>query len=218
MQPLLILSKDGIFINRQIKDLIKKLAITPYDILDFNSNETIGIENIKLIIKNSRITPYSAKKLTVVRNFQMATNEAQNAFLKFLEEAPAFLTIILTANSIQNILPTVLSRCLLIKDKTKKISSAIDLLPIMHMPKGQRLVYLQKEVTSKDQALRFIADLTDTLEFALLSDPKNFPLSESEIANMIKKTEKARQYLESNVNYKLVLDILLLGFPHVTSV
>ena len=34
---------------------------------------------------------------------------------------------------------------------------------------------------------------------------------------MIKKTEKARQYLESNVNYKLVLDILLLGFPHVTS-
>lgn len=215
MQPLLILSKDETFLSQQIKDVIKNLAITPYDILDFNSSESIGIEDIRLIIKNSRLVPYSAKKLTVVRNFQMSTFEAQNAFLKFLEEQPLFLTIILTAGSLQNILPTVLSRCLLIKDKGKKIEALIDLLPILHMPIGQRLIYLQKQASSKDQALKFIADLTDALEYHLVTDHKNFPLSKPEIANMIKKTQKARQYLESNVNFKFVLDVLLLGFPQI---
>ena len=58
------------------------------------------------------ITPYSSPyKIVVFKDFDKANVEAQNAILKTLEEAPSYAILILIAESTQNLLPTVISRC-----------------------------------------------------------------------------------------------------------
>lgn len=53
----------------------------------------------------------SSYKIGIVRRFEDANEEAQNAFLKTLEEPPSHAVIILTAQDAGLLLPTIVSRC-----------------------------------------------------------------------------------------------------------
>ncbi len=73
-----------------------------------------GISLIRTIIRQISLKPYMAKsKATVIHQAGELTLEAQNALLKTLEEPPNNSIIILTANHTDNLLPTILSRCLI---------------------------------------------------------------------------------------------------------
>ena len=56
------------------------------------------------------------------------TTEAQNSFLKILEEPPEYAVIILTCNNINNILPTIKSRCVIYHFNTLNLTSMTDIL------------------------------------------------------------------------------------------
>lgn len=53
----------------------------------------------------------SSLKIGIVRRFEDANEEAQNAFLKTLEEPPSHAILILTAQDAGLLLPTIVSRC-----------------------------------------------------------------------------------------------------------
>ncbi|MGC8869781.1 MAG: hypothetical protein ACP5PT_01650 [Brevinematia bacterium] len=72
--------------------------------------DSIGIDVIRDIIDFCAKTPLSGYKFVVIPNFDSATIEAQNAFLKTLEEPPKGTFIILTTSKYSNILPTISSR------------------------------------------------------------------------------------------------------------
>ena len=58
------------------------------------------------------LSPYESKsKVSILIDFQSASTEAQNALLKTLEEAPGNSMIIITVDSVENLLPTTVSRC-----------------------------------------------------------------------------------------------------------
>jgi DNA polymerase-3 subunit delta' len=58
------------------------------------------------------LMPYRAKyRVAVFLRFQEANEEAANALLKTLEEPPASAVLILTADDVQTVLPTIVSRC-----------------------------------------------------------------------------------------------------------
>ena len=58
------------------------------------------------------LSPYESKsKASILIDFQSASTEAQNALLKTLEEAPGNSMIIITVDSVENLLPTTVSRC-----------------------------------------------------------------------------------------------------------
>jgi DNA polymerase III delta prime subunit len=56
----------------------------------------------------------------VIKDFDEATEETQNAFLKSLEEPQEKLSFVLTARNIDNILPTIVSRSEIIEVKSEK--------------------------------------------------------------------------------------------------
>jgi DNA polymerase-3 subunit delta' len=57
------------------------------------------------------LSPYEAKfRIALLLNFQRANQNAQNALLKTLEEAPQQVILLLTADSPDNVLPTISSR------------------------------------------------------------------------------------------------------------
>ncbi len=62
------------------------------------------------------LAPYDAKyKVGLLLNFERANFHAQNALLKTLEEAPDRARILITADTPESLLPTIASRCELIR-------------------------------------------------------------------------------------------------------
>ena len=81
--------------------------------------KSIGVEDVRAQINNElMIKPYSnAYKIFIIDKSETLTVQAQNALLKNIEEPPSYgVFIFLTTNS-NNFLPTILSRCVLLKIK-----------------------------------------------------------------------------------------------------
>ena len=77
-----------------------------------NRTRSIGIEQIRTIIGAVSRQPFSGPRSVVtVMEAHLATVEAQNAFLKLLEEPPASSMIILVTGRADLLLPTIVSRC-----------------------------------------------------------------------------------------------------------
>ncbi len=74
----------------------------------------IPIDFIRRAIEFNSIRSESGHKITLIGNFENASEETQNASLKLFEEPPAGNLVILTAASDNTILPTILSRSMII--------------------------------------------------------------------------------------------------------
>ena len=78
--------------------------------LDAASNNSV--EDIRNLIDQVRIPPQSGKyKIYIIDEVHMLSQQAFNAFLKTLEEPPAYAIFILATTEKHKILPTILSRC-----------------------------------------------------------------------------------------------------------
>ena len=73
-------------------------------------SETIPIAQIRRAAFWGRLAPAGKAKLLVIENADRMQDEARNSLLKFLEEPPPRLTLVLTTSRQGAILPTILSR------------------------------------------------------------------------------------------------------------
>ncbi len=72
----------------------------------------LKIERVRDARRSLALKPYQSNyRITIFRRFQEATDEAANALLKTLEEAPSYAVLILTADTPEALLPTIVSRC-----------------------------------------------------------------------------------------------------------
>ena len=75
-------------------------------------SSTIKVEQIRALQHSLSLTPYEARfRVGLLLNFEQATPSAQNALLKTLEEAPDKAILLLTADLAESLLPTITSRC-----------------------------------------------------------------------------------------------------------
>ena len=77
---------------------------------------SIGIHDVREQINGSiGIKPYSSDyKIYIVDEAEKMTAEAQNALLKTIEEPPAYAVIFLLTTNLGKLLPTILSRCVVL--------------------------------------------------------------------------------------------------------
>ena len=74
--------------------------------------KALGVEEARGIQRLIDVRPYEGgRAVVVIDSAQELTTAAQNALLKTLEEPPEHVVIILLAESLSPLLPTVLSRC-----------------------------------------------------------------------------------------------------------
>jgi DNA polymerase-3 subunit delta' len=72
----------------------------------------IRIQQIRELQKTINLKPYQSRyRVLVFLRFHQANIEACNALLKTLEEAPSYAVLILTADHPEQLLPTIVSRC-----------------------------------------------------------------------------------------------------------
>lgn len=72
----------------------------------------LKVEQIRELQRSLVLSPYEARyRIALLLRFHEANSNAQNALLKTLEEAPAKVILLVTADSPENLLPTIVSRC-----------------------------------------------------------------------------------------------------------
>ncbi len=73
---------------------------------------TLKVDQIREARRSLTLKPYQSKyRVAIFLRFQEANDNAANALLKVLEEAPSYAVLILTADNPEGLLPTIVSRC-----------------------------------------------------------------------------------------------------------
>ena len=82
------------------------------DIIEMDAASNRGIDEIRDIREKVNFSPVQGRrKVYIIDEAHMLTDQASNAFLKTLEEPPAHVMFILCTTEAHRILPTIVSRC-----------------------------------------------------------------------------------------------------------
>ncbi|KGK90625.1 DNA polymerase III subunit delta' [Clostridium sp. HMP27] len=96
-----LLNKDR---NRQCVDIIEARIS--------GNKKSIGVDEIEKLIEEINSKPYEGnKKVIIIYEADKITNQAQNAFLKTIEEPPSGVYIMLLCEHLDSLLDTIRSRC-----------------------------------------------------------------------------------------------------------
>lgn len=83
-----------------------------FNIFELDAASNNSVDDIRSLIDQVRIPPQIGKyKVYIIDEVHMLTTSAFNAFLKTLEEPPAYAIFILATTEKHKVLPTIISRC-----------------------------------------------------------------------------------------------------------
>jgi DNA polymerase III subunit delta' len=98
--------------QKLISDKIYEKSVDPYTPLTVQGGQEILIEHIRALRSEFKLTSYSGGwRIVLISQADSIRVQAANAFLKLLEEPPENVMFILTSSKESRILPTILSRC-----------------------------------------------------------------------------------------------------------
>jgi DNA polymerase III subunit delta' len=138
-------------------------------IINFPLVKIDDVRNLNDLLRLS----FSEPTLIVSENIEEAGEEALNAFLKNLEEPQENIYFALTASSLRKVLPTIVSRCQVIKITNDKLQMPNDnkeeVEKFLSGDSSQRLAFFDKTIlaisskngkmNSRDKAIDFIESL-----------------------------------------------------------
>lgn len=82
------------------------------DVIEIDAASNRGIDQIRDLREQVRVMPaQGTKKVYIIDEAHMLTQEASNALLKTLEEPPESVVFILATTELERLLPTIVSRC-----------------------------------------------------------------------------------------------------------
>jgi len=124
-----------------------------FNIYELDAASNNGVEHIKSLIDQVRIPPQDGKfKVYIIDEVHMLSQAAFNAFLKTLEEPPAYAKFILATTEKHKILPTILSRCQIYDFKRITVDDIVNHLMWVASSEG---------ITVEQEALHVIARKAD---------------------------------------------------------
>jgi len=152
-------------------------------------------------------------KIVVIDNAHLMNQEAQNCFLKTLEEPKGQTLLFLITSKPDMVLPTIFSRCQTIKffkpagmpENQKKLEKEKellkDLLPVINSTFAEKFKYVKNIDLEKQSVTEIIYVLQQHFRKDLIKNKKILELTE-EINNKL---------IFTNANPKLALEILLIN-------
>jgi len=157
---------------------------------------TLKVDQVRELQHNLALAPYEGRyRVAILLRFQEAHVSAANALLKMLEEPPPQVILVLTADNTESLLPTIVSRCevlrlrpLPVETVSQGLQARLDLTAerarlLAHLSDGRPGIALQlhkqpdrleqrQDWLSDHQAL-LIANRVERFSYAkLLTDPK----------------------------------------------
>lgn len=120
---------------------------------------TLKVEQVREVQKFLSLKPYqSAYKVVIFLRFEEANPNAANALLKTLEEAPSYGLLLLTANNAEQLLPTIVSRCEILRLRPASIQATQSFLETRGIPDEQARLLAHLSDGRPGYALRLAED------------------------------------------------------------
>ena len=137
---------------REINDFSSNDDLS-FNIFELDAASNNKVEDIRDLIDKVRIPPQSGKyKVYIIDEVHMLSKNAENAFLKTLEEPPPYIVFILATTEKNKILPTILSRCQIYDFNRISENEIFENL---------KQICKKEEVRFEDEALNIIAKKSD---------------------------------------------------------
>ena len=147
MHAYLVTGNNENLIEERLQELISSEKSKK---LDFPLQKIADLKDLRQFVSLT----LSEKTAIVIDSIDTASIDAQNAFLKSLEEPQENLIYILTARSEDSVLPTIVSRCHVIKLKDVKVDSTDEekqkIEKFLKMSVGEKLSVTSKIVKRED--------------------------------------------------------------------
>lgn len=124
-----------------------------FNVFELDAASNNSVEDIRSLVEQVRIAPQGAKyKVYIIDEVHMLSGAAFNAFLKTLEEPPAYAKFIMATTEKHKIIPTILSRC-----------QVYDFKRINEKDIVRHLQYVasQEGVSAEEEALHVVAEKAD---------------------------------------------------------
>lgn len=204
MMPILLISES----TKQIHNFIEeKFGSKDYYCIYLKPQSTeYSINQIREIVKEVYI--YQPKlRIFVFEKFDRSSLEAQNSFLKLLEEPPENIAIILTSINTQAFIPTILSRVRIVNVMKKKLYELDNELSVHKNLIVQTPLSLLNDssfiTSTKDDALKLLLQLILLFRERLPTDKYS--------TRILKEILSTRSLLDrNNLNPQLTIDHLLI--------
>lgn len=195
-----------------------------------DDNGYIKIDTIRELVSEGSFRETYKKRVYIVDNAHFLTQEASNCFLKTLEERNSLF--ILITNSLEGLLPTIRSRCFVLRFKPLSPSDFKTLgftdkmlISISDGSMERILKYEKKNIKENiEDIFLWIDELKTSPPFLLINRflemDEAFPESLSLLLVLLKKKGfyplidevlKTKEELKANVNKRLALEKMVLG-------
>lgn len=153
MHAFLLVGTNSEELKTKSEELAKKLKAK---IMEFPLAKIEDVRDLNNLLRLS----FNEPTLIVSENIEEATEEALNAFLKNLEEPQENIYFALTAGNVRKVLPTIVSRCQIIKIQNSKheIRNEEEIKEFLEMKSSQKLAFFDK-IGDRTKAIDFIESL-----------------------------------------------------------
>ena len=124
-----------------------------FNIAELDAASNNSVEHIRALNEQVRIPPQQGNyKVFIIDEVHMLSQQAFNAFLKTLEEPPAYAIFILATTEKHKIIPTILSRCQIYDFRRIQVPRTVD-----HLEQ----ICQQEGIEADNDALHIIAQKAD---------------------------------------------------------
>lgn len=179
---------------------------------------SISIEQIRILLQSLALSPYYATgtRTVIVDQADLMTIEAQNALLKLIEEPPPRTLVILVAERLQLLLPTVRSRAMTVyfPATAEAIDSVIadngelgeSAARVLSSSRFERLCLAAKLTQIKADLARF----GQLLQALVVADIRAARVDAASSALQMEALELFRRQLQAKVSQRVCLERLML--------
>ena len=124
-----------------------------FNIYELDAASNNSVDDIRNLVDQVRIPPQVGKyKVYIIDEVHMLSQAAFNAFLKTLEEPPAYAKFILATTEKHKIIPTILSRCQIFDFKR---------ITVDDISKHLQNIAVKEGVVAEEEALNIVAQKAD---------------------------------------------------------
>lgn len=224
MRSFILASKNVEKSLEKAKEVCAENKIDGFDITIESFEKPVGIEDVRKLQKNLYLKPLRGEyKALIINAFRGITTESQNALLKILEEPPLSTFIFLIVENVNILLPTIISRCKIIKLEDEKNLIEVITEDINNLIKaissenaGIKLKLAQDFGKSREEAIESIEKAIIGMREILLNkinssaDPAGG--KSEDLIKLINKLEEGRLAVKTtNVNQRFILENTFLS-------
>ncbi|MCI8639801.1 MAG: DNA polymerase III subunit delta' [Coprococcus sp.] len=175
---------------------------------------SISVDEIRAqVVGDVQIKPYSGKyKIYIIPDADLMTVQAQNALLKTIEEPPSYAVIFLLAVNAESLLPTICSRCVMLKLRNVKDKLVKRyLMQVLHVPEYKADVCTAFAQGNIGRATK----LANSEHFNEIKDEAVGLLREIDTMELDALVEAVKRVSPYKIEIEDYLDVLMIWFRDV---